>query len=94
MDGQGVETNRSGSAAAQGYRGHETRTTVERAFELAASGRCRSIEAIRQQLTREDYSAVHAHLAGPLIKRQLRERFPRRRPITGSPAGRERPHAR
>ena len=52
------------------------------------------MEAIRQQLTREDYSAVHAHLAGPLIKRQLRERFPRRRPITGSPAGREGPHAR
>ncbi len=53
--------------------------TVERAFELASSGACCSVEEIRDQLTREDYSSVQAHLSGPLIKSQLKSLCVQRR---------------
>ncbi|RYD28177.1 MAG: hypothetical protein EOP89_03110 [Lysobacteraceae bacterium] len=48
-------------------------TTVERAFELARSGECSSVNDLRQRLRREGYDAVHLHLHGSSINRQLIE---------------------
>jgi hypothetical protein len=47
------------------------RSTVERAFELAREGQCRSIGDIRRKLGSERYDAVDAHLGGAAIKKQL-----------------------
>jgi len=47
-------------------------TTLERAFTLARSGTCVSVDEIRQQLRRERYDHVDSHLAGHSISRQLR----------------------
>jgi hypothetical protein len=48
------------------------RPTVERAYELARSGQCDSVQAIRKRLKEEHYDAVDAQLAGPAIQRDLR----------------------
>jgi hypothetical protein len=45
--------------------------TVERAFQLARSGECQTIDDIRRQLAREQCTNVDAHLAGSSIRRQL-----------------------
>ena len=45
--------------------------TVERAFQLAKSGECHSIDDIRRQLAREQCTNIDAHLAGSSIRRQL-----------------------
>ena len=45
--------------------------TVERAFQLARSGTCNTIDDIRRQLAREQCTNVEAHLAGSSIRRQL-----------------------
>ena len=47
-------------------------STLERAFDLARSGECTSVEDIRRQLKRERFDQVEAHLAGASINRQLR----------------------
>ncbi len=47
-------------------------TTLERAFALARSGSCASVNDIRQQLRAERFDQVDAHLAGPSVSRQLR----------------------
>jgi len=47
--------------------------TVVRAFELARSGACHSVEDIRRQLKSEGYSSYQEHLSGKLIKKQLLE---------------------
>jgi hypothetical protein len=44
---------------------------IARAFELARDGTCQSVDAIRRQLERENYSNVATHLGGLSIKRQL-----------------------
>ena len=46
---------------------------VERAFELAQSGECRNVEAIKRRLKAENYLDTHTQLAGPAIRRQLAE---------------------
>lgn len=48
-------------------------TTLERAFTLARSGSCATVNDIRMQLRAERFDLVDAHLAGPAIARQLRE---------------------
>ena len=48
-------------------------TTLERAFALARSGTCASVNDIRVKLRAERFDQVDAHLAGPSIARQLRE---------------------
>jgi len=48
-------------------------TTLERAFALARSGSCASVNDIRLRLKAERFDQVDAHLAGPAIARQLRE---------------------
>jgi hypothetical protein len=45
---------------------------IERAFELARTGGCRTMDDIRKRLARECYIAVDAHLAGASIRRQLK----------------------
>jgi len=44
---------------------------LERAFELARSGDCNSIDDIRRRLKAEQYSQVDAHLSGATVRRQL-----------------------
>lgn len=45
---------------------------LERAFEIARSGRCANVQKIRQQLRSEGFSAVESHLSGTSISKQLR----------------------
>ncbi len=52
-------------------------STIERAFQLARSGECDSIESVQHQLEREDYTQVTLHLGGSLIRKQLRQAFAR-----------------
>ena len=47
-------------------------TTIERAFALARSGTCASVDEIRLALKRERFDQIEAHLAGHAIKKQLR----------------------
>lgn len=50
----------------------ETRIgTVERAFQLAREGACRSVPDIRERLTAEGYEGVFGHLNCMRIRRQL-----------------------
>ncbi len=46
-------------------------TTLERAFDLARSGECATVDDIRSRLKAERHDQVEAHLAGRSIKRQL-----------------------
>jgi hypothetical protein len=48
-------------------------TTLERAFELARSGSCRTIEEIAARLKLEHQDAVDAHLFGSSIRKELRQ---------------------
>jgi hypothetical protein len=48
-------------------------STIERAFQLARAGACRSVADIRQQLTNERYDNVHSHLIGARVQQQLRD---------------------
>jgi hypothetical protein len=52
-------------------RSGEQLSTVERAFELARSGSCGTVDDIRRALTAEHYPSIQAHLAGPSIRREL-----------------------
>ena len=47
--------------------------TVERAFQLARTGSHSEISDIVATLKRERHDAVEAHLAGPAIRKALRE---------------------
>jgi hypothetical protein len=59
-------------------------TTVERAFELARSGVCHSVDEIAGRLQREQFEAVEAHLSGPQIRRDLRQLCAEARRTAGS----------
>ena len=48
-------------------------TTLERAFALARSGSCATVNEIRLQLRAERFDQVDAHLSGSSIARQLRD---------------------
>lgn len=48
---------------------------IQRAFELARSGECKSKEELEKRLRREGFSAVHGHLAGHRITSELRSAF-------------------
>jgi hypothetical protein len=48
-------------------------TTLERAFELARAGSCRTIEEIAARLKLENQEAVDAHLFGSSIRKDLRQ---------------------
>jgi hypothetical protein len=44
---------------------------IERAFELARSGLCRSVSEIIRRLPVQDRALVEAHLAQPAARREL-----------------------
>lgn len=46
-------------------------TTLERAFDLARTGKFRNIRALRLQLTKEGFLDVTSHTEGLSIKKQL-----------------------
>ncbi len=48
-------------------------TILERAFELARSGACRSDEEIAKKLKQEQYEAVDTHLGGSSLRKELRK---------------------
>jgi len=48
-------------------------STIERAFELARSGSCRSIDEIARRLKQEQLDNVDAHLGGASIRKDLRQ---------------------
>jgi hypothetical protein len=50
----------------------DDKSTVERAFELARSGSCRSNEDIIRQLNREGFSDPAGQLSGQSLRKQLR----------------------
>ena len=68
-----AEAFRLGVEAGSAYIGGMIdQTTLERAFELARSGSCASVNDIRRQLKVERFDQVEAHLSGSAISRQLR----------------------
>jgi hypothetical protein len=46
-------------------------SAIDRAFDLARSGQCRSVSEIIRRLPAEDRAAVEAHLAQPAARREL-----------------------
>lgn len=52
-------------------------STVERAFVLAREGTCTSIRELRDQLRRERYAGVDAHISG-VLSRQLKAEIVKR----------------
>ena len=48
-------------------------TTLERAFELAKSGKFTSLESIRAQLSAEGFEFARAQTTGATLTRQLRK---------------------
>lgn len=52
--------------------GQFTSSVIERAYELARSGRCLNVAEVSSRLKQERYESVEAHLAGPSIRRELR----------------------
>lgn len=47
--------------------------TVERAYQLAASGECATVGDIRDRLAREGYTNITTHLGGRTIALALRK---------------------
>lgn len=47
-------------------------TTLERAYELAREGRCRTVSDIKQALSSEGYDRVQDALYGPSLTADLR----------------------
>ena len=48
---------------------------VERAFQLASSGRCPTLYKLEQLLASEGYDLVVQHLSGPSIRQEIRRRI-------------------
>ncbi|TPG13674.1 hypothetical protein [Sphingomonas oligophenolica] len=46
-------------------------STIERAYQLARSGSCGSVDDVRRSLVAEGHDSVLAHLSGPTIRRAL-----------------------
>ena len=62
----------------------QTKTPIERAFEMARSGRYQSASEIKRAVSAEGYAA--AQIEGPMLMRQLRELIQqaRAKPSAGS----------
>ena len=48
-------------------------TTLERAYELAREGRCRTVSDIKQALSAEGYDRIQDALYGPSLTADLRK---------------------
>ncbi|BCW89130.1 hypothetical protein sos41_22860 [Alphaproteobacteria bacterium SO-S41] len=46
-------------------------TIIERAFELAASGKIGSLAELRRQLSHEGFALANAHVQGAALTKQL-----------------------
>jgi hypothetical protein len=46
-------------------------SAIDRAFELARSGQCKSVSAIMRRLSEQDRQIVEAHLSEPAARREL-----------------------
>jgi hypothetical protein len=46
--------------------------TIERAYELARSGDCATVDDIKTKLQAEGYDSVWQHLSAPMLTRTLR----------------------
>lgn len=57
-------------------------TIIERAFELAGSGKVESLASLRRQLTKEGFSSVSAHIQGAALTKQLNAMIRALHPIT------------
>lgn len=55
---------------------------LRRAFELADSGRCINITAVRRALERERFEGIDGHFAGTGLKKQLLDRIEKARALT------------
>ncbi|MEG3088936.1 hypothetical protein [Sphingomonas sp. PB4P5] len=51
---------------------YEPTPIIERAIEIAQSGKCNSLVDLRRQLSPEGYSSVDQHLAGSSIGKQIK----------------------
>jgi hypothetical protein len=60
--------------------------TIERAYQIAKSGRCVELKDVRRQLIQEGYEGVEAHLSGSSIKRELQALIKAARPVAGTAA--------
>ena len=49
----------------------KSNSAIDRAFELARSGKCRSVSEIIRHLPAQDREAVEAHLSQPAARREL-----------------------
>jgi hypothetical protein len=49
----------------------KTSSAIDRAFDLARSGLCRSVSEIIRRLPAQDRPIVEAHLAQPAARREL-----------------------
>lgn len=56
---------------------------IQRAYELARSGRCRGVQEIRTALKREGFEAVDMQLEGRMLRMELSKlcREPRATPL-------------
>lgn len=52
-------------------------STMERAFQLARGGSCRTIDDIRRTLKAERYDLIDAQIAGPSLLKQLKAQLAR-----------------
>lgn len=46
---------------------------IQRAYELAESGRCKDVREIERHLKSEGYRGFYADLAGPALRKALRD---------------------
>jgi len=53
--------------------------TIERAYQLARTGNCRTVDDIVRQLSAERYESPQAHLAGKSLRLELRRLIKMRR---------------
>ena len=67
-----IQVIAAGNAVSRHRPMHGSLSTVERAFELAREGRCRSVADIRRKLTAERHDRVEENLRGSAIQKQLR----------------------
>jgi hypothetical protein len=48
-------------------------TTIERAYELARSGECRTLSEVKQQLSADGHDRIQEHLYGSTVSAALRK---------------------
>lgn len=66
-------------------------TVIERAFDVARSGRCKSIDEVRAILSREGHFNVDAHLSGGVLRKQLNALIRAPRQVRAEPAATDEP---